>query len=371
MIDENIYSFKEALEKTKNIEYQKGELHLLFGNGLSMDKYENFNYKNIFLNSDKTEISDTFTDLFKKCKYNFEKVIRILQKEDELDDAEHIQLGFLEIFLTKTHPKSALALKLAHKNSCATFFLNFTQLYTTNYDLLPYWVNMIIPKHKDNNQRKLENRLRYTDGFSKNNDEGTELTHVWFNNKFSKTAELLYLHGAVHLFKELRNIGDKQTLSRFDYKLTYGDMKGLSEEKPSVKITGTSLISQVKKRFYKKSYPVMVFEGDSDSKQKIIEKSLYLSFAFRNFSYLKDDLFHSHKGRILFIHGHSLGQEDTHIVQAINNSHTVAIFCSVFQKDQQHIEHIKNIINKDIDLYFYNAESANVWNNNNLNFYLQ
>ena len=249
---------------------------------------------------------------------------------------------------------------------------------------------MIIPKHKDENlnkelaikyknknnlsegdrQRKLDNMLRYTDGFSKNNDKGTELPNVWLNNKFSKTAKLLYLHGAVHLFKELRNIGNKQTLSRFDYKLTYGNIKGLSEEKPSVKITGTSLISQVKKRFYKKSYPVMVFEGDSDSKQKNIEQSLYLSAALRNFSYLKEVLFqshsYSHKGRILFIHGHSLGQEDTHIVQAINNSHTVAIFCSVFQADQQHIEHIKNIINKDIDLYFYDAEKANIWNNSNI-----
>ena len=111
MVDENIYSFEEALEKTKNIEYQKGELHLLFGNGLSMDKYENFHYKNIFLNSDKTEISNEFTTLFKKCNYNFEQVIRILQKEDKLDDAEYIQLGFLEIFLTKTHPQKCVSIR--------------------------------------------------------------------------------------------------------------------------------------------------------------------------------------------------------------------------------------------------------------------
>lgn len=99
------------------------------------------------------------------------------------------------------------------------------------------------------------------------------------------------------------------------------------------------------------------------SKEKLnkISHNKYLQNALDNLRYVKGNL---------FIHGHSLDANDKHIFDTISSAWNLKqIFISVF-KPEKNFEEIQNKAyihfvdgqRNTKNIFFYDAESANVWN---------
>jgi hypothetical protein len=108
-------------------------------------------------------------------------------------------------------------------------------------------------------------------------------TQIW-----GKPTAVLYLHGALHL-----------------YRLLDGETRKARWE------PGAALLGQFAGSTKADAIPLFVAEGDPASKMAAIRNSDYLSFAYRQFS---------QNTKPLVIFGHSLGDSDTHLVHAIQSS---------------------------------------------------
>jgi Domain of unknown function (DUF4917) len=150
--------------------------------------------------------------------------------------------------------------------------LPYDYVYSTNYDLLIYWAIMHDPKVTG-----------FTDYFWGSNCEfDLGNTEVW-----TKVTKVLYLHGAIHLYR-LSN--------------------GVTVKKAAVN-TG-NLLETFGQPFHGVDVPLFVAEGQADDKQRSIRRSEYLSFAFSKFS--------EHRGPLV-VFGHGLGNADLHLVNAMKH----------------------------------------------------
>lgn len=151
-------------------------------------------------------------------------------------------------------------------------YSGYDYVYTTNYDLLLYWVIMDEKdQFKDFYWSKVAEEDRVTFDISD--------TAVW-----GDVTKILYLHGALHLF---HNVSDTT------YKAV-GNDEG-------------SILEQFRKNL--KSIPLFISEGTSKDKMRSIRRNDYLSFAYERFA--------THRGSLV-VFGHSLNSEfDQHIIDAM------------------------------------------------------
>jgi hypothetical protein len=142
-------------------------------------------------------------------------------------------------------------------------------VFSTNYDLLVYWSAMNVMDRFDNRR--------------------------WFNDFFRhwefvldeammqrRGTRLMYLHGALHL-----------------YKTKAGETRKLAHSE------GRSILELFRRLGTKGDTPLFVAEGDSGDKVKSIKSSDYLSFVSEQF-----DTY----GGPLVVFGHSLGVSDEHLL---------------------------------------------------------
>jgi len=147
---------------------------------------------------------------------------------------------------------------------------------------------------------------------------------------------LYYLHVALHIFdagSELK----KYTWSK----------------------TGVPLIDQIRKALNRDYYPLIVAEGKREEKEIRISHSAYLQRGQKSLACI---------GGNLFIYGHSLAENDNHILRLITKSKITKLFVSIYgnQDTSENIEIIKKAHSllkgsNRIELLFYSAESAKVW----------
>lgn len=222
-------------------------------------------------------------------------------------------------------------------NACYSFISNFDDIYTVNYDLLLYWTSL----HRE--------PFAFTDSFSKDEDtDGNDCEFMPHN--YADGRGLYFLHGALHLYSD-----------------------GKVVRKRVWKETNIPLVTQIRTALEDKKYPLVVAEGDSDSKLEHIQESSYLSNCLRKFRGIQGHL---------FTFGHSLSDQDRHIVEVISKNvelrhlwigirgdftkATNQRFLDLAQKmQQQRKDHIgdKKVGKKkgDLTVHFYDADSANVW----------
>ena len=122
-------------------------------------------------------------------------------------------------------------------------------------------------------------------------------TVVWDNGGTSQSVH--YLHGALHLF----DAGNE--LQKFTWTKT-----------------GIKLLDQIRGALNAGLLPLFVAEGTSNDKLTKINHSGYLSRARRSFANI---------GGSLFIHGHSLSDNDDHIIGLIPETKVNKLF------DQPHV----------------------------------
>jgi hypothetical protein len=255
-------------------------------------------------------------------------VDRIVQTSEKLK-------GSLIEAVQQLHPEHVFTIPEERSTSCFKFLdeylSNKGEVYTTNYDLLLYWVLMRnkVQQANDGFGKELLNQSdEYVSDWEP--EYASELT--WGENKDNQSV--FYLHGALPIFDTGIDI----------IKEIYG---------------GNYLLENIKKRMNQKHYPIFVTAGNAEEKLRHITHNQYLTFCYDKLCSIKGSL-------ITF--GFCFGDNDIHIIDAINQAHKQpkegrlwSIYIGVYSDtDLQHIEDIKDKFKCKVNIW--NAKTAHIWN---------
>lgn len=344
-----ILSFNECIDKCND----NKKPHLLLGNGFSIACRPNiFSYNNLF-----TQSYPKFTDTLKQAfeilgTKDFEMVIKSLnsavqlydvysegdiRKENILKDSQLLK-SILVQSIASSHPENPSDIEESEYVNCRIFLNHFADIYTLNYDLLLYWASM-------HDEYASNVKLKHDDGF-RTPDYGKQ-EYVHWNVENTDQQNIFYLHGALHLFDAGEHL----------LKYTWIN-------------TGLRLIEQIRAALEKDSYPLFVSEGTSTEKREKIYHSGYLIRCYRSFAKI---------GGNLFIYGHSLADNDDHILNLIYRSKIKNLFISMFgdpnsQNNKELILKAQNLVEKrkevnskklknkvELSIHFFDATTALIW----------
>jgi hypothetical protein len=350
MAKSELKTYSEVIQHLKKENRQK---HLLMGNGFSMS-YDSgiFSYnalsKFIYELKDK-ELHQLFDilntnnfELMMQQLDNAAQIATVFGVEKKIVDrikkaSETLKSSLIEA-IKELHPEHVFSVSEEKSIACATYLKSFLddkgQVFTTNYDLLLYWI-------LERNQ--LANR---GDGFGRETDD----TEEWINpddrdwseirwGKNKDTQAIHYLHGALHLFDTgIDIIKEEYTNEHF-------------------------LLENVKARMAKKEYPIFVTAGSGKDKLTHIMHNKYLANCFESLSTISGTL-------ICF--GFGFGPYDEHIIKAINKAYKWReveegklerlqnIYIGVYSdKDAEHINSIKKKFK--VPLRMFDAKTVNIW----------
>ncbi len=331
----------------------KRKSHLLLGNGFSIAYSKNiFSYKALYEFVSHND-SDILKPLFESIKtQNFEQIMRDLDNciklliafgGDTLSEklflaSETLKESLIDA-IRQMHPAHVFHLSEQQSGACASFFNHFLSsggsIYTTNYDLLMYWVIM----------RNLSKLQHACDGFGNgeclNPDEvelGEEAEYAdlhWGPNKNKQNIH--YVHGGLPLFDDGFDIIKEKYSSDSGY-----------------------LLENINKRIKEGQYPIFVTAGDGEQKLNHIAHNRYLSFCYESLCDVDGSI-------VTF--GFSFGQYDHHIIDALNRATPRiksapkglrSIYIGCFSDDD--IEYINSISHKfKAKVNTFDASTANIW----------
>ncbi|MNR83738.1 hypothetical protein D3C72_145230 [compost metagenome] len=344
----NYATFDEVIDKLVKA---KRPMHLLMGNGFSVSydpKIFSYNALHDFIGNMKDpNLAKLFTALKTK---NFELVMQqletslllldLLNADEKIKNElktlyERLKAGLIDA-IRSLHPEHVFKVTDDQCVSCAKFLSLFLaskgDIYTTNYDLLLYWVVM---REKALNANdgfgyELQNPVEITKG---GEEEWSEL--MWGPNRSGQN--IFYLHGALPLFDAGHAI----------HKETYG--------------RDAMLLENIQKRIEKKEYPIFVTAGDGNEKLAQIRHNNYLSDCYDNLSEINGSI-------VTF--GFGFGEYDDHIIDALNRAAHVrnkmppklwSVYIGVYSKaDEAHIESIRHKFHMTV--YTYDASTVKIWN---------
>lgn len=327
--------------------------HLLFGNGFSIAYNSgifSYNALSSFIEKiDDPALSQLFSRLNTK---NFELIMQQLDNFCEVADlfttdkklvpkikqaSEKLKNSLIEA-VKELHPEHVFSIPTEESGACSQF-LNYYldnggNIFSTNYDLLLYWVLMRNSPEKANDGfgRDLETDL--TDGYIPQDEwEYSELR--WGRNKTKQNIH--YLHGALPIF----DTGIEIIKEEYD---------------------GTYLLDKIKERIEKKEYPVFVTAGNAQEKLTHIMHNKYLEYCYDNLCNIEGSL-------ITF--GFNFGEYDTHIIDAINiaakqgakmGNKLHSVYIGVYSdEDLKHILDLKDRGIFKCKVTPYNAKTVKIW----------
>lgn len=229
------------------------------------------------------------------------------------------------------HPEHVYKVTEGRCASCAGFLKLFLDsggsLFTTNYDLLMYWVLM-------------RSGLGSVDGFGRDRESPEEYVPLgdleyselrWGRNAAGQNV--YYVHGALPLFDAGTEI----------IKEEYGE---------------GYLLEQVTKRITSGHYPVFVTAGDSTQKLTTIRHNPYLQDAYESLASV---------GGSLVTFGFNFGPQDAHIVAALQRAakqspadRLWSIYIGVFSDDDA--DRMRGLSKAfKCKVHLYDSKTANVW----------
>jgi hypothetical protein len=352
-----VISFKEALKQSND--YKKR--HLMLGNGFSIAlRPEIFTYKSLLEEADFSEAPHLSTVFEKIGTQDFEKVIRLLEDSAKIlpiyagtstdpsaqmqEDAKYLK-GVLIKTVAQNHPEFPGAVDGDEFEACREFLSNFVgpknkggRIYTLNYDLLLYWALM----HEDTDDKDRPLVLSKNDGFGR--DEDTDPNFVdWMGESSSRDQRIHYLHGALHLFDA-----------------------GTQLQKYTWVNTGLRLLDQAQDAMHNDKYPLFVAEGTSDQKLSKIKHSAYLYHSYKSFSEQMKQ-----PNDVLFIFGHSLADNDRHILKKISGGKIPRVFVGLYGDPENETNKLicqaANLLERarradnPLEISYFDAKSAEVW----------
>lgn len=279
--------------------------HLLLGNGFSRAcRNDLFSYTALFDSAKKQgPLSEPLLEAFTALETDdFESVMRNLVRFAQIvniyvpnrndvarqlcEDVSNLREALAKA-ISANHPKRADEISDAKFRACREFLLKFNCIYTLNYDLLLYWAMM---------RKDIDNLdIRCDDGFCYNDQEiGDYVT--WSVD--IPTQNVYYLHGALHIFDGRYEV-QKYTWSN----------------------TGIALVDQIRQALDDGRYPIYVAEGSSESKWEKVLHNAFLMRGYRSLSTI---------GNSLVIFGHSLHENDQHVLDCIERSKVTNLYVSIF-----------------------------------------
>lgn len=257
---------------------------ILLGNGASIAIHRRFRYRSLMKVAKRpscpNRLKPVDISLFRHFgTTKFESILRILHQSKEVNKilrlsiAQHrarykaIQRALIGA-IGQVHP-DFYELDDASLHAASKFLSKFKRVFTTNYDLLLYWIAMYA---KD----------QFGDYFWRGvfNPNDTEL---WKNR-----SAVIYLHGALFLFS-----GENGSVKKIKARIA------------------RDLQVRIRNKLEAGTIPVIVTEGSSKRKLAEIRRRDYLDFGLTK-------LRRSDKNLVIF--GHSLSPQDNHIVETINES---------------------------------------------------
>lgn len=280
---------------------KKRKASLLLGNGFSMAyDSEIFSYNALHRFIDKLD-NELLTKLFQIVNTkNFELVMQQLDNFCELidafgtdpklrkrvEDASELLKESLLNAIEELHPEHVFRIPEDKSKACAAFLSEYLnnggEIFTTNYDVLLYWVLMRnnIPNSIDGFGRDRENDDEYV---PEDELEFSELR--WGRNK--KGQNVHYVHGALPLF----DTGIEIVKEEYD--------------------PNNYIMEKIKHRLESKEYPVFVTAGTSNQKLEHILHNQYLAYCYEKLSSVEGTL-------VTF--GFNFGEYDEHLIDAINHA---------------------------------------------------
>jgi Domain of unknown function (DUF4917) len=343
-----IETFQDVL---LSIGQNKGRpFHLMMGNGFSMaydPKIFSYNALYDFVSA----LNDpTLTKIFGVVDTkNFELIMKELDTFSSFLDAFNadpdLRAAILEArqklktalidAIKALHPEHVFAVPGAAADACASFLRTFLdtggKIFTSNYDLLLYWVLMRkqIAGANDGFGRVL---LNADDNPQTEDEDWSDLR--WGPNRDGQC--IYYLHGALPLFDT-----------------------GVEVEK-EVYDTQNYLLEKIGSRIDSGAYPIFVTAGDGREKLTQIMHNRYLTFCYEALSQIEGSL-------VTF--GFNFGDYDQHIIEAVNEAakhgrkqpHKLwSIYIGVYSdSDRQRIESLEHRFK--CKLHVYDAKTAKVW----------
>jgi len=327
--------------------------HFLFGNGFSMAYDRNIFSYNALSKFIENTGDPMIRNLFEKLNTkNFELIMQQLDNFCEIAEifsedktlvpkikkaSEKLKNSLVDA-IKELHPEHVFTIPEEKSQSCISFLQEYLNkggfVFSTNYDLLPYWVLM---RNKAQNAsdgfgRDLETDIDGGEYIDPDELEYSELR--W--GKYKENQTIFYLHGTLPIFDTGINI----------IKVEYD--------------TEHYLLQNVSERIDKKEYPIFVTAGNGKEKLTHIMHNKYLSFCYEKLCNIQGSL-------VTF--GFNFGDYDTHIIDAINvaakkgskiRDKLWSIYIGVFSDDD--LNHILEIQNKfKCKVTPYNARTANIW----------
>jgi len=328
----------------------QGTAHALLGNGFSIGCDSVFRYESLYRVAIANGLSARAQDVFGRVgTNNFEGVLRLLDDtlwvgqryglgaagQSQIEADIQIIKNSLVSSIATTHLENAALVSDAKKAAALKFLTRFTNVFTTNYDLVLYWVIL-----------SAEGGATFGDGFHAP-EADPHADYLVYTEPTGNRPGTYYLHGALHLYAvdgELR----KHSWAR----------------------TGRHLTSLIRDGLARGEYPLFVAEGVSSQKLTQIARHGYLSHCINKFSHFRSPL---------VIYGHSLGESDNHLIEALtHNPQLVTIYIGLHGNSRSATnEAIANIVDNmiaerrrlialhgrmgELEIIYYSAESASVW----------
>lgn len=341
---QNLMSFKEALDLADTV----GRRHLLLGNGFSIAlRPDIFTYNTLFEKAQESQkLSSELSKVFANLETtDFELVMEALQRAatlarlyvnenpqlaDKFEKDAAILRDVLAETIAENHPSRPYDVSDEQYASCRAFLSNFGgQIYTLNYDLLLYWTLM---------QSEIQPAIVSDDGFR--SPDGHDKEYVTWDVQNTDNQRIHYLHGALHIYDAGPELL-KYTWNRTDI----------------------PLVEQIRASLNRREYPLIVTEGTSSQKKGRIQHSNFLGRSYRSFAKIRNSL---------FIYGHSLAENDEHLLTLIDHGKVGKIFVGIYgdpaDEANSKVIHRASLIakrrgnpQKEPEVHFYDAASAHVW----------
>ncbi len=323
----DVISFQDAIKETEG-----QHKALLVGNGFSS---QYFSYPNLLVAAGFEE-DNPIKALFNLLgTVDFEAVIRALEGaivvEQAYGNGDHAdQLKQDAQLVRKALVKAVDAIHPAHREegdlltfqyeNAAAFLQHFNKVFTLNYDLLLYWVNLA--------ERDL------SDGFGL----GRLVCGQRFRGPFLEHAycDIFNLHGGLHLFQN-----------------PIGEVYKALNNGEGVMATITREIAENER------LPLYIAEGDSTSKLRKINSVGYLRHCYRTL--LETEA-------VVFVFGHSADPNDSHIYHAIFGSEAKHVYFGIYRPDDDKIlttdaelAKYKKLNGDKVSYSFFDSKTAHVW----------
>lgn len=343
---DRLLNFEECIEQVKILNMKK---NVLLGSGFSVGINKGLMYSYI-----QHQISFPYREHIDKKAPNIEKTMQqlsehknftygsLLTKDQLREEATAILLN--NHFLRFKEISDAKVL-LCHK-----FLRNFDLIFSTNFDLYLYAVQIhpILSTY-------------YSDGFYTKRDGSRK--RIWKETtKTSKNTSIYYIHGVFYIFY------DEDTKKKKIIQCDLFPIEIYSHNKSycikATSRTNLSLVNVIKQKRSSGHDPILIFDGTYTHKCQQIISNPYLNRAFNKFGSRnpkKDS-----KNMALFIYGHSLDDiVDAHISHQIKTNQNIKeIYYGVYEDSINERQRIINLLEPerfDKRLYFFDSKKMDIW----------